>query len=82
VLGNGLAVLGFLLLGFTELPLLLGVLILGLHLSLMPAAIWPCIAVLVEPKQEGMAFAHSSSAINLALLGATPLAGTMLVFIS
>jgi len=74
LVGNSLAVIGYLIIGATRLPPFTGIALLGIHFSLMPAALWPCLAFIVK-EHEGLAFAIVSSLVNLSLTGIVPLAG-------
>jgi len=100
IVGNVLAVVGFLVIGLTELNPLVAVVLLGIHFALMPAALWslqkalemdilwpsvhicllylkyrPGIAILVDQRIEGTAFAFVSALINLGTSVMFPIAG-------
>jgi len=75
ILGNSLAVCGYLLLGLTHWTPILGTILLGFHFCLMPAALWPCVSILVPSTHGGVAFAIVSALINAILSGITPLGG-------
>ncbi len=75
ILGNSFAVIGYLILGTTSVFPLLGIMLLGIHFSLMPAALWPCVPLLVKSNHSGLAFAIISALINASLTGIDPLLG-------
>jgi hypothetical protein len=45
------------------------VIMLGIHFSLIPAAIWPCIPLLVQETSQGVGFAIVSALMNASLTG-------------
>lgn len=67
IFGSGCIVPTFLLYAFTDLPPWLLGSILGFSYSLIPAALWPSIPLLVPPSREGSAFGILYSLYNLAL---------------
>lgn len=75
IIGNMLAVFGYLLLGLSRAYPLVAICFLGMHFSLMPAALWPCLPSLVIEEHTGFAFAIVSSLINAFLTAINPLAG-------
>jgi len=74
IIGNSLAVVGYFIMGFTYLHPMFATVLLGFHFCMMPAALWPCVDLLVKPHHVGIAFAIVSALINGALAGVTPLA--------
>jgi hypothetical protein len=66
--GNVLAVVAFVVLGLTQINPTFGVVLLGVHFSLMPAALWPCIELLVEPKHESVSSEFSMKFLQLTIL--------------
>eukprot|EP01119_Soliformovum_irregulare_P022559 TRINITY_DN7755_c0_g1_i1.p1 TRINITY_DN7755_c0_g1~~TRINITY_DN7755_c0_g1_i1.p1 ORF type:complete len:491 (+),score=67.97 TRINITY_DN7755_c0_g1_i1:84-1556(+) len=74
-LGNVFAVIGYTMLGFTPISPAFGVLVIGLHFSLMPAALWPTIPILLNKRSTAFGFAMVSSMINGMLTGVAPLVG-------
>eukprot|EP01116_Phalansterium_solitarium_P014382 TRINITY_DN32010_c0_g1_i1.p1 TRINITY_DN32010_c0_g1~~TRINITY_DN32010_c0_g1_i1.p1 ORF type:complete len:448 (+),score=91.94 TRINITY_DN32010_c0_g1_i1:128-1471(+) len=78
VAGNTLGVIAYLVLGLTSVHPMVGLVILGLHFSLMPAALWPCVPLLAHPKHEAVAFAIVSALINASLTGVIPLGGLII----
>jgi hypothetical protein len=75
LLANVLAVIGYVLMGSTKLYPILPILLIGFHLALMPAALWPALQLVISEKHSGIAISISSSLLNAALSGANPLAG-------
>jgi len=75
LIANSMAVVSYFLLGFTFLPPFIGIMLLGIHFSMMPSAIWPAVAISVDPKYEGTAFAIVSAFNNLVLTVNYPLSG-------
>jgi hypothetical protein len=62
--GNFLGAIAYLFLGNTTLDPMLSIWLLGVHFSVVPAALWPIVPNLVRKQQEGMAFAISSAMVN------------------
>lgn len=75
--GNLLGVVGFLMFA-TQLTPYVAVITLGLHATVVPAALYPCIPLLVSATNEGLGYAVMSSVINLLLVVMSPLAGLVL----
>ncbi len=62
----------FLIVGLTQFTPIPTVLVIGVAFSLVPAAIWPCVPILIDEKYTGTAFGLLSVFINSALTGAYP----------
>jgi len=77
IVGNIIAVMGYLILAYSVTSPVVGISMLGMHFALMPAAIWPCVPLIVKSKSEGLAFAIVSALINASLTGMIPLAGAI-----
>jgi hypothetical protein len=75
LIGNSIAVFAYLLLAFTNFTPVVGILLLGFHFALMPAALWPCVPLVVPTVVEGTAFAILSSLQSASLTGYVPLSG-------
>lgn len=75
LVGNSIAVIGYLVIGQTNLPAPFGIALLGLHFALMPSAMWPAVSAMAPPELEGLSFALVSAFMNAALAAAHPLAG-------
>jgi len=75
VVGNCIAVIGYLLLGNSSMHPMIGIMLLGFHFALMPAALWPCVPLVVPAVVEGTAFAIISSLQSASLSGSVPLGG-------
>jgi MFS family permease len=57
VVGSALLVPPFLCMGFTELPLIVSMAVLGLAFALVPAVLWPAVTYLVPEARLGSAYA-------------------------
>jgi MFS family permease len=75
LVGNVIAVIGYIVIGQTNLPAPFGIALLGLHFALMPSAMWPAVSAMAPPELEGLSFALVSAFLNAALAAAQPLAG-------
>jgi len=65
----------FLMMAITNLDPLVPILLLGVHFALMPAALWPAMAFIVEEKYCGFGYAFVSALMNASLTGAYTLSG-------
>eukprot|EP00741_Cyanophora_paradoxa_P002238 tig00000571_g2170.t1 len=54
---------------FTGLPPYLPMALIGCMFSLVPSAVWPSLAILVDPSLHGVAYGALTSVINIGLLG-------------
>lgn len=73
--GSLLLVIGHLTLGLTTLTPYLSLVLLGVAISLVPAAMWPAVALIVDEKRLGTAYGLMTSIQNLGLFGVPILAG-------
>jgi MFS family permease len=62
----------------TPLTPYVGIITLGIHTTVVPAALYPCIPLLISAQFEGIGYAAMSSLINAALAGVSPLVGWIL----
>ena len=75
IAGSLLLVVGHLTLGLTTITPYLPLVLLGIAISLVPAAMWPAVALIVEEKRLGTAYGLMTSIQNLGLFGVPILAG-------
>lgn len=80
IIANILALFGYILLGYTDIHPLFGIILLGLHFSLMPPAVSSGLMkiVLIHPqskKNTGIAYAIPSCLLNVGLTITPPLNG-------
>jgi len=75
IIGNITAVFAYCLLGFSSIYPIIPIILLGIHFSAMPAALWPCLPLLVEKRHTGIGYAIVSSLMNASLTVIHPLAG-------
>lgn len=73
--GSFLLLFAHLLLGLTMLPPIIAMVLLGLAFSLVPAAMWPSIPLLVEAQHTGTAYGLMGMLQNLGLWGVPLLIG-------
>lgn len=66
--GSLLAVPAFLLLGLSGLPPILGMMLLGAGVVLLPAALWPSVALVVEEQRLGTAYGLITLIQNIGLM--------------
>ncbi len=78
ILGSFLLIVSHLLLGLTGLSPYLSMFILGIAFSLVPASMWPSVAIIVEEKRLGTAYGIMGSLQNLGLWLFPILAGVIL----
>lgn len=77
-LGSGLLIATHLILSLTHLPPYIPMFILGIAFSLVPAAMWPSVALIVEEKKLGTAYGTMASIQNLGLWAFPIIAGWIL----
>ena len=77
-LGSGLLIIAHLTLALTHITPFVALFILGIAFSLVPAAIWPSVALIVEEKKLGTAYGIMGSIQNLGLFAFPILAGWLL----
>lgn len=68
----------FLVLVFTQWPLWISTVLMGLSFSMVPAVIWPATAMLVEPERLGTAYGLINVLQNLALAAVNLAAGALI----
>ena len=73
--GSGMILLTHLILALTRMTPFIAMFVLGISLSLVPAAMWPAVARLVEEKRLGTAYGIMTSIQNLGLFAFPMLAG-------
>ena len=73
--GSGMILLTHLTLSLTHITPFISMFILGISLSLVPSAMWPAVARLVEEKRLGTAYGIMTSIQNLGLFAFPILAG-------
>jgi len=73
--GSGMILLAHLTLALTRVTPFVSMFVLGISLSLVPAAMWPAVARLVEEKRLGTAYGIMTSIQNLGLFAFPLLAG-------
>ncbi len=78
VYGSGLLVLVHLILALTSLPPVIPMIMLGIAFSLIPAAMWPSVAKIVDQGRIGSAYGLMFSIQNLGLWGFALLIGKVL----
>lgn len=77
-LGSGLLILSHLILSLTYITPYVPMFILGIAFSLVPAAMWPSVALIVEEKKLGTAYGTMASIQNLGLWAFPIIAGWVL----
>jgi len=77
ILGNATAVFAYGMLAFTPVFPIIPIALLGIHFSMMPAALWPCLPLLVDKHHTSIGYAIVSSLMNASLTGIHPLAGVI-----
>jgi len=75
VYGSAMILVGHLTLALTHITPYLAMFILGISLSLVPSAMWPAVARIVEEKRLGTAYGIMTSIQNLGLFAFPILAG-------
>lgn len=80
IMGSILLIASHLTLGLTYVSPYVAMFILGMAFSLVPAAMWPSVAMIVEEKKLGTAYGVMASIQNLGLMGFPILAGYLLDF--
>ncbi|MDH7514417.1 MAG: MFS transporter [Bacteroidota bacterium] len=78
ILGSGLLIATHLVLALTSMTPYVAMFILGIAFSLVPAAMWPAVALIVEEKRLGTAYGAMASLQNLGLWAFPILAGWIL----
>lgn len=78
LIGSGLLILTHLTLSLTYITPYIPMFILGIAFSLVPAAMWPAVALIVEEKKLGTAYGVMAAIQNLGLWAFPILAGTIL----
>lgn len=76
--GSGVIIIAHLLLSLTNIPPIAIILLLGISFSLVPAAMWPAVALIVEEKRLGSAYGAMTSIQNIGLFLFPLLAGVIL----
>lgn len=76
--GSGIIIIAHLTLALTSLPPLLIIMLLGISFSLVPAAMWPGVALIVEEKRLGSAYGAMTSIQNIGLFIFPIMAGVIL----
>lgn len=76
--GSGMLLAAHLVLSLTQITPYLAMFIIGIGFSLVPAAMWPGVARIVEEKRLGTAYGIMTSIQNLGLWGFPILAGVFL----
>jgi hypothetical protein len=69
-IGNVVGVLGYMILS-TPLTPYVGIITLGFHTTVVPAALYPCIPLLISAQFEGLGYAAMSALINASLTGSS-----------
>ncbi len=77
-IGAALLTVSHLILGLTSITPYVSLILLGVAFSLVPAAMWPSVALIVEDKYLGTAYGVMASIQNLGLWGFPILAGAIL----
>jgi len=75
--GSGMLLVSHLILSLTSLTPYVAMFVLGIAFSLVPAAMWPGVAVIVPEKRLGTAYGLMTSLQNLGLFAFPILAGTI-----
>lgn len=78
IMGSVLLIVSHLTLGLTYVSPYVAMFVLGIAFSLVPAAMWPSVAMIVEEKKLGTAYGVMASIQNLGLWGFPILAGYLL----
>ncbi len=78
ILGSFLLLLSHLALGLTGLTPVISMVVLGIAFSLVPAAMWPSVALIVDERRIGTAYGMMASLQNLGLFAFPILAGRIL----
>ncbi len=78
IMGSVLLIISHLTLGLTYVSPYVAMFVLGIAFSLVPAAMWPSVAMIVEEKKLGTAYGVMASIQNLGLWGFPILAGYLL----
>ncbi|MDD5308342.1 MAG: MFS transporter [Deltaproteobacteria bacterium] len=78
IIGSLLLAVGHLTLSLTSIHPIVPLAILGIAFSLVPAAMWPALAKIVEEKRLGTAYGLTFSIQNIGLALTTPLIGYVL----
>jgi len=78
ILGSGMLVLVHLVLSLTNFTPYVAMFLLGIAFSLVPAAMWPSVALVVDEKRLGTAYGIMGSIQNLGLFAFPILAGIIL----
>lgn len=78
IMGSILLIVSHLTLGLTYISPYVAMFVLGIAFSLVPAAMWPSVAMIVEEKKLGTAYGVMASIQNLGLWGFPILAGYLL----
>ncbi len=78
VLGSGLLVVVHLVFGLTHITAYIPLFVLGIAFSLVPAAMWPAVALIVPEKRLGTAYGTMFAIQNIGLLTFPILAGVVL----
>lgn len=78
IMGSLLLIASHLTLGLTHVSPYVAMFVLGIAFSLVPAAMWPSVAMIVEEKKLGTAYGVMASIQNLGLWGFPILAGYLL----
>ena len=73
--GSGMLLISHLILALTDLTPYVAMFVLGIAFSLVPAAMWPSVALLVEERRLGTAYGLMTSIQNLGLFSFPILAG-------
>ncbi len=76
--GSGMLLVSHLVLSLTGITPFIALFVIGIALSLVPAAMWPGVARIVEEKRLGTAYGIMTSIQNLGLWGFPILAGIIL----
>jgi len=75
IMGNATAVVAYIMLAFTQVIPIIPIALLGVHFSMMPAALWPCLPLLVQKNHTAIGYAIVSSFMNASLTLVHPLVG-------
>ncbi len=78
ILGSFLLIIAHLILSLTNLSPYISMFIIGIAFSLVPAAMWPAVALIVKEKVLGTAYGVMASLQNLGLFSVPILAGMIL----
>jgi MFS family permease len=78
ILGSLLLAAGHALLSLTDLHPAVGLVLLGISFSLVPAVLWPSLAKVVEEKRLGSAYGMTFTIQNFGLMATTLLIGVVL----